>query len=50
MSTAILFITLFGFMAIGMPVAISLGAIFVFAALSMVGIWLIFRTGWRLRT
>jgi len=32
------------------PVATSLAAIFVFAALCLAGIWWIFRTGWRLRT
>ena len=32
------------------PVALSLAAIALFAALSLTGIWYIFRTGWRLRT
>ena len=32
------------------PVAASLAAIGLFAALCLAGIWLIFRTGWRLRT
>ncbi|HCQ66113.1 MAG TPA: sugar ABC transporter permease [Rhodobacteraceae bacterium] len=38
----------FGFADV--PVAISLAAIAVFAAVCMAGIWWIFRTGWRLRT